>query len=535
LKSRWLAILGAAASALFTFAAFPPVNFSLLAWICLVPLLVGIDRLRPWQAALVAFLYGAAYAGLYLHWVSVIPGFPALAYPLVVAYIALYYAAFGVVYVRCKRDLPVPMVLLAPLLWVAFEFVRVNAGFLAVPGGVLGHTQYREIPIIQVASLASAYGVSFIIVAANAALTQLLLWIIEGRHPSGTRQVSAGRVVTSAMLTLAVVVLVYAWGMARIAQYAGNERPLMKAAVIQGNISQQDKTDYRRYQGVLDTHLSLSRAVVGKSPDLIIWPETAVPGYLRVTSAGSRAILDLADELDTPLLLGSSTSTKVADKKQVNRELRNTAFLVDKHASIVAEYDKQFLVPFSEYIPMEGRVPWPSWLTGERDSYKVGNASTIFELDGTAFGNVICWEGLFPEPFRYFVKQGAQFMVNLTNEAWFDGSQAPRQFLAMTVFRAVENGVSVIRSANTGISALIDPTGRIRAKIADDDGNDLMVAGTMTVDVPAPMAMTFYTRYGDVFAILCVILGTFVTLAALLPVWLRRGLLPKRAAPDIAE
>jgi len=135
---------------------------------------------------------------------------------------------------------------------------------------------------------------------------------------------------------------------------------------------------------------------------------------------------------------------------------------------------------------------------------------------------VICWEALFPDPFREFVRRGAEFMVNLTEEAWVHRSQASRLFFGMAVFRAVENGVPLVRAGNTGISALIDPRGVIRGRVTDEAGNDLGVSGILSTDIPARWADTFYTRHGDLFAQACVVVTVALLALAIVPGWMRR-------------
>jgi apolipoprotein N-acyltransferase len=179
------------------------------------------------------------------------------------------------------------------------------------------------------------------------------------------------------------------------------------------------------------------------------------------------------------------------------------------------------LLPFGEYLPLQGRFPWPRWLVPRTGNFMAGTIPTIFTLPKGRFGTVICWENLFPDFFRTFVIAGAQFMVNPTNEAWF-APAASQQFLAMAVLRAVEHRVPLLRVANTGITSYIDPLGRIQERVRDDTGKDINVAGSLTVTVQAPMGPTYYTRYGDVFARTCAGVSVLFLLGAILPVRMRR-------------
>jgi apolipoprotein N-acyltransferase len=159
------------------------------------------------------------------------------------------------------------------------------------------------------------------------------------------------------------------------------------------------------------------------------------------------------------------------------------------------------LLPFGEYLPYRDVLPWPSRLTSlsDRANFLPGTDYTIFDLGEARFGVLICWESLFPEQVRQFVHRGAEFIVNITNEAWFGETAAPYQFWMMNVFRAIENRVSVVRAANTGVSGFIDPYGRMLGKVEEQE-KDSFVAGYLTKTVPFPQTSTFYTRYGDVWA-----------------------------------
>lgn len=503
--SHFAGIAAAALSGLLLYLSFPPAELEYLVWGALVPLFVVLARLRPWQSLLAGIVLGAVFAGLYLRWTQVIPGFPAAAYPAVVLYLALYYGLFALLLRLTQGKRPWPLIIVAPLLWTSAEFLRVNAGFLAVPAGLLGHTQYQNSALIQIASIASAYGVSFLIVAVNAALAETLLSLPWWRNGARPYPASGRRAAVSALAAVALLLTAQLWGQHQARRFGPGDGALLKATVVQANIPQRVKLDYRRHKEILAAHLALTRKAAGDAPDLIVWPEAAVPGYLNVPTSSPRAILKMAGELGIPLLLGSASSSKVAREPDAgaHKELKNSAFLVNDEGVIISAYHKVALLPFAEYVPLEGKLPWPSWLVRASYSYVPGEALAPFEVRGVPFGVVICWEALFPEPFRSIVAQGASFMVNLTNEAWFDGSQAGRQFLAVTVFRAVENRVSVLRAANTGISALIGPDGVVRARLSDARGQDLRVAGTLTVAIPPPGPTSFYTRHGDLFAVLC--------------------------------
>lgn len=514
------ALVAALISGLLLYASYPPLALSGLAWFALTPLLIILPRIRGGLAVAAGYVFGVTSAGLYLYWMYVIPQIPVPAHGVFTLYIAGYYGLFSWLTNRVSRRWGWPLVLTAPVFWVSLEFIRMNAGFLAAPGGLVGHTQYQLIPLIQVAAFSSAYGVSFLVVLINAALADAVTGLQRLQGPPAVRELRVLTVCSPLALGAALVLSAYCWGQSQIRHYHDHhdrQPGFLKVAAVQANIHQYDKVNPTFRQQVLPQYVALTRQAAADRPDLIVWPETAVPNYLQANTSISRAIFALVRETGSPLLVGSAASGKTVQREAAHRVLRNSAVLIAETGDVVAVYHKMKLVPFAEYVPLEGKVSWPSWLVGESDIFTPGDGIQLFESPQGPFGVVICWESLFPEPFRQFVQAGARFMVNLTDETWFDGSQAGRQFLAMATFRAVEHRVAVIRSANTGVSALIDPLGVIRARVTDAAGNDLRVAGVMTVTVPAAGEPTFYTRHGDLFALACLTLAGGLLLFTVAP------------------
>jgi len=195
----------------------------------------------------------------------------------------------------------------------------------------------------------------------------------------------------------------------------------------------------------------------------------------------------------------------------------NSAFLIDPDnpQGRTQQYDKIQLFPFGEYLPMKETLPWSLIGVPDVGTYEKGKEFTVFELQDFRFSTTICWENMFPGLVRQFVKRGAQFIINLTNEAWFGDTSAPYQFLSMNVFRAVENNVFVVRCANTGISCFIDPHGRVTSRVRDEAGKDVFVRGTLSGSVIPQKEKTFYTKHGDLFAALCFIVSVIFVSAAI--------------------
>jgi apolipoprotein N-acyltransferase len=520
---KFLAIpLSSIISGFLLYLSAPPANLSYVIWVSLVPVFVSMSFGGYFQAFFISLLTGAVFGGLIGSWFSDIPAIPFISSAMIVLYFALFFGVFGIFFRFVEKRTYFPKVVVAPCLWVSIEYLRSNLSFLALPWALLGHSLYDAIPIIQVSSITSVYGVSFLIVFFNAAVAEIVVWIIRRR--TGTMIFKPSPVVAIYSLASAIILVfaAYIWGINQIqAIEKSRSRDLLKATLIQGNFTQEEIQDIKLRKKIMDRYQELTLQASGERPDIVIWPETSVPDRLGVKPETDNTIKEIAQEMGTPILLGSSLYAKIERKGRKLRKDRNTAFLIDSNGEIISSYHKIKLVPFWEYLPLEGRFTWPKWLVPSHGITIPGDDYKVFSIPKGRFGVVMCWENCFSDLFRQFVRNGAQFMVNLTNEAVFGRSVVPTQLLQMGVFRAVENRVALLRCANTGISAFIDHSGKIRTKVVDSNGNDVMVSGILTVSVPDSAGPTFYTRYGDVFAIACSI-GSFLFLIfALLPLRIR--------------
>jgi apolipoprotein N-acyltransferase len=266
-------------------------------------------------------------------------------------------------------------------------------------------------------------------------------------------------------------------------------------AIVQPSIEQAVKWDPAFQAETLAVYRALTVQAARSAPTVVVWPETAIPTLLRRDPVALDQLRKLSEELKTPLLLGTvDRRTEAAAQRYFN-----SAFLLSG-TGIQAAYDKIHLVPFGEYIPLSWLIGFVRQWAEFISEFTAGTQLTVFPLGGAPFGVVICYEGVFPELFRGFVARGAGWMVNMTNDAWFGRTSGPWQHLAMLPFRAVEHRVAIARAANTGVSAFIDPDGRIRASLP------LFERGVLTARLPLRRAATFYTRAGDLFAYLCLAL-----------------------------
>ena len=495
-------VLSSFFSALLVILSFPKFDLGFLAWIALVPLFCALkDKSLKWAFGL-SFLTGISFLMGIFYWINVIGGFEWSHFILLGLYFGCYFGLFGLALNFISQKTELPSIFSAPFLWVSLEYIRSHADFLGLPWALLGHSQYLNIPVIQIASLTGVYGISFLIVMVNAAVSEVILsWVSRKRGTSIGRRPELFK---PGAVVICALGLSLAYGFRVTANNSASDR--IRVTVIQGNIPQEIRWEREYLKHNLDRHIALTReAATSDNTSLIVWPETSVQGSLTQDLSLLSTMSALAKETQTHLLVGSAVRPKFGSGEFRKRNWFNSAFLISSRGRIAGKYDKINLLPFAEYLPYKDIFSWPEGLASKAGSFIPGKDYTVFNVNGSKFGVMICWESIFPDLFRKFVKNGANFMVNITNEAWFGETAAPYQFLAMTVFRAVENRISIARSANTGISGFIDPYGRILGRVKDGN-KDIFVQGYLTMEIPLSRQGTFYTMYGDIFAYLNLIM-----------------------------
>jgi len=498
--------------------SFPSFDLSISIWIALVPLLLAIkDRSLKLSFGL-SFLTGVVFFTGLFRWVLDFPGFTILHQSLLGIYVGLFFGCFALAFRFIAKRCGLTIALLAaPFLWVPLEYIRCNLSFVSLPWGVLAHSQHANPSIIQIASIAGAYGVSFVIVLVNAAIAALVISVTSKimTSPTAGQTLSNRGVITVVASAASLFLLAWVYGLIVISTPMEGDR--IKFALIQGNIAQNQKWDQKYARFIMDTYADLTLKAAKENPALIVWPETATPGAVNQNPQLYSEVIRLTKSAGTPILLGSAQYLKYKTTDFENMKYANSAFFVHPaKRSNRRRYDKIRLMPFIEYLPLKGSFPWKAIGIPETDRFIPGTEFTVFEQSGARFSATICWENVFPELVRNFVRNGAQFIVNITNEAWFGKSAAPYQFLSMSVFRAVENRVYVVRCANTGISCFIDPYGRIVSRVQDEKGDDIFVRGIL-IDSVIPMNYkTLYTRYGDLLVWICGFVSVALILGSLL-------------------
>jgi apolipoprotein N-acyltransferase len=458
----------------------PPVSLFFLSYIALVPLLFSLERGENKLNFFSGLVSGVVcYTGL-VYWVVVamntyggvsIP-FALLALFLLALYMALYTGCFAWLISYLEDAFYLPLYLTAPPLWVLLEYARGHflSGF---PWSFLAYSHYNLLPVIQIVSVSGTYFLSFLIVAVNC----LVYFIIAKR--------ALPRAYTAAVVILVAVVLTF--GFVRLRE------PLKETttvSIVQGNISQDHKFDEVYKGGIVRTYLDLTLRH-GLGSQLVIWPETAMP-FILVRDKAFSAIRTIPVVLSNDLVVGAVGTDR-------EERFYNAAYAIGKKGQITGTYYKEHLVPFGEYTPLTEYIPFFANMSVAIGTFSSGPGHDPIETGVGRAGMLICFEGVFPSITVETVRKGADVLINLTNDAWYNMSSAPYQHFGAYIFRAVEADRYVLRAANTGISAIIDPRGRVRARTG------LFTQEVLKGKFSPRHGQTIYVKYGDYFVVFCLI------------------------------
>ncbi len=483
----------AAVSGALLALAFPIVDWGPVAWVALVPLLLAALGRGARPAFRAGWVAGFVFFIATLYWLVITIGTYTNLSPLVsvgpltllCAFLAL---GTGLVTAGCERARRhgLPLTLVAPALWVVVEWVRtwILGGF---PWVSLGYSQYRATYLVQFIELTGIYGLSALVVLVNVVIYGAVRQWLAGEVPN-TRGMLA--------VTMLLVALV-GWGYWRVGAIA--ELPAkgsLRIGFIQGNVAQDVKWDPAYQNSTIDHYERLTKEAVGEGAELVVWPETAAPFYFQEESELRGRIIDLARRLKIWLLVGSPAFSVEGRTLR----LHNRVYLVGPDGSAEQHYDKMKLVPFGEYVPLKSLFFFVDKVVEGVGDFRAGETPVVFHTTRASFGTLICYEGIFSGLTRRFVASGANFLVNITNDAWFGRTSAPYQHLAMATLRAVENRVPLVRVANTGFSAMVDADGTIRWRTG-------LFETAWRVDTISWVGIsTFYARFGDVFVYGCMLL-----------------------------
>jgi len=511
----WPRLLPALATGGLLWLGHFPVAWGWLAWVALVPLLCLVRRAASARCVfLCAWVGGLVFFVPALQWMRV--AHPAMyATWLALAIYCSLFVPVGICLVRwLDRRTSLPLVVTLPVVWTALEFFRAHFGG-GFPWYFLSHTQHALLPVIQVSDLAGAYAVTFLIAAVNA-LAFELLYTRRGFRCFFALSDEAPRrysLVWQVVVVLLVVGAVLGYGAWRLSQNAFDTGP--RIALIQGNLEQAVRNERDNPDGgeaakksMVHHYRDLSDQAISKHPDLIVWPETSYPEDWVVTPDGqpNKESLKLArivaERWRTPVLLGLNVQALQNDDRS---RRYNSAILIQADGGAGGRYDKIHRVPFGEYVPFGEALPFMNHFSPYDDSsYSVhaGEHFTRFPLGVYHFGVIICYEDSDPYLARQYVRADSDgpavdFLLNISNDGWFDGTSEHEEHLAICRFRAVECRRAVARAVNMGISAVIDGNGRVVALPADSWSQSKKIEAVLTANIPIDRRASLYALWGD--------------------------------------
>ena len=501
---RWgVAELYPLASGLLLALSLPPFGLSFLALIALVPLFFYLDQ-PPTAARVIraGVITAAVYFGINLNWLIAVGSFTWLIFPAYAAILFIYicnFFVFVLTVVMARTFLGVDFLYTAPFAWVVSERLRCY-GDLSFPWSTFGYALTSVPFFLQFADLVGVYGVSFVLVLLN-----VLLFHAIRNYRART---NVRTYVVAWLIVFGAINLYNAFRWFRgIGAPAGD----LQVAVIQPNVPQRLKWDAAYSREILKKLFTMQAVALRTNPRLVVWPETAIPFYIDERRPFSLTEMGTLPPNNSYILTGILNVGYSADGLA---HFYNSAALFDPAGTMLQRYKKVYLVPGSEEYPFRKLIGFTRiFFSVQRITYgamEEGTEATVFSIPDAKFSALICYESAFPQLSRAFRLRGAEFLVNVTNDAWFGRSFGPYQHAAFLVMRAIENRTAVVRSANTGISGFIDPMGRWHQRTA------LFTEAIVSERIPLTRTLTFYTRYGDLIVYVSYgVIGAFALKALL--------------------
>jgi apolipoprotein N-acyltransferase len=480
-------------------AAFPKASRGAIAWLAFIPLLIFLFHAETrWKAFRGGFLAAVIQLFISLIWIPPVLGrygglssvLAWIAYAFLVSGLACYTAfacaAMKHLMIRGRSN---SFLLLFPVIWVMMEYAQTLTPFGGFPWLLTGYTQSSRLAIIQMADITGVYGLSFLILCMNTAIA----WICIPKN--------RGRVAYVILIAAGFLVagsLVYGQFSLR---YWSNIHPDFNVAMLQGNISIEDPEEImaEKFQ---QGYLQMAEALGTSKIDLLILPESPTPILFQYNTAYRQSLEQLSRRFPLGMIFNN---IRPAEERE---GYFNSAYFINRKGIVAGVYDKIHLVPFGEYIPMRKLFFFYETIAQDAGDFLAGKDYRIIEIEKRPSNAIICFEAIFPQLVRRFVKNGSQLIINLTNDGWYGKSAAPYQHLAITRLRAVENRRYLIRATNSGFSAVIEPCGRIQPTTG------LMQKAIGQGRFSFITEKSFYSRNGDVFVFLCaIILAGFAFMA----------------------
>ena len=490
----------------FLIVSFPNYDSYLLAWIGLVPLLLAIARRpSPGRALILGWTLGTVFFYVTCYWLT----YSMIHYggiPTVIAYVlllpgalvigifpGLFAALIALVISRWGER----AVLLAPIFWATLEWVRL--GVTGQLWNALGYSQAFNHVLIQAATWGGVYAVSFLIVAINSAITLCIL------------KRSLARFAASFLVTVCVITVMMASAISPLGTTLAGDYVPIRVIALQPNVPMTPVKNINERNALFEHHLATgpeAKRWPDDFPKLVVWPESPMNFTYGTDKSLQQLLATFTKENHTSLLFNSLEAAPGGGDY-------NSALLINEEGRLISQYDKIRLMPFGEYVPLPQWLPGASLISGIVGDFTPGNTYTLMPLGERRIGTFICIESAYPSIARNLVREGADGLINISNDGYLGPTAVMRQHLANAVFRAVENRTSILRVTNTGISARISSVGFV-----EDQTQGFQPAVKMWVWPDWAESRTFYTQYGDVFVQLCAAI-TLLVVVILLVSWRR--------------
>jgi len=476
--------------------------------VALAPLLVALGGTTLRRAFVLGLLTGVLYFTGTLYWITRVmvmygdlaPSVAVLVNAALILYLSLFPAIFALVLRRLVAARGPAALMTAPIVWVATELGRTHI-FTGFPWVLLGYSQTSVLPIAQFASLFGVYGVSMLVASVSAGVAFYAAGPAKAGPHAPLLPVPVGsafrrtymRRAAPLVVVFAIVIAVAAWGGRRAAsaEWTRTGAPI-RVGLIQGNIDQNEKIDPGRGSAIFQDYLSMTRQAIREGAEFVIWPESSTPFRFEDDRLAAAQIRTLAQQARVPILFGSDQFVRGANGAPTT--FYNSAFLVRPDGVTGGVYRKMHLVPFGEYVPAKRLFFFAAPLVQAVSDFSAGDEPALLPVGTHMVSTAICYEVVYPDLVRRFVAGGSELLTTITNDAWFGPTSAPYQHFEQASMRAIEEGRYLVRSANTGISGIVDPYGRVLER------SDIFQRATLVGEARFLTTSTFYARHGDVAA-----------------------------------
>ena len=460
--------------------ALPKPGWWFMSWFGLAPLVIGLKRSTAKQAVWLGFACGFVYFGMICRWLTI---FGYLPWCLVAIKEAIWLAIFSASASYLLRyEMRARTYLVIAAVWTIIQWAR-TLGPFGFTWGSFAHTQANVLPIVQLGAITGPWGVEFLVCVTNIALAELVL---EARQRENRKKIAKRVTLVGALIALSLV-----YGHTQLAKPISTGRDSFKVAIIQGSLTHDVNPKPEYVVEAYTIYDAMTRAAAIYEPDLIVWPETTIVDCITGETWGP-LIAELARDTRSNMIVGGYDYSGDAAGRNYN-----AAHFFDRQGRKIGVYHKVHLVPYGEYVPLRKQMPWLKRYGIREVDILPGKMHVVVKTELGKVGTAICFESIFPGILSQSVRNGANFLVVLTNDAWFKHSDAAQQHLMMAQLRAAETHRYVVRAAATGISAIIDPHGRIRSELG------IFRQGIVRGNVVSLNEKTPYVRYGDWFVYAC--------------------------------